>query len=370
MPRKTIFSLTISGLILGLLMVACEPDTLDTKYRSEYPLAEEEGLNGKALEWLVEDIKDGDYGEVRSLVIMRNDRIVLEEYFSGFERDDLQPLFSITKSVLSALIGIAFDQGYIDSLDKPMLDYFEEYETIQNLDNRKKSITIRHLLSMSAGLDWNELAVPYSDPSNIFNLWYYAEDQIQIVLDQPVVTQPGTFVNYNSGLSQLLSIILTKETGQSASEYAAENLFNRLDITDWSWSTLKLNDSVNNGGWGLSLRPVDLVKFGQLYLQQGYWGSMPVVPENWVRTSTDSLGIMSIRTNYGYQWSRYSNRMVEAGFLDRAGIYFGSDYSGQYLWIIPYYNMIALVTAANGDDYLLNEAILWEYLLRIISNAQ
>ena len=367
MQKQTTFILVTAGLILGLLMVACEPDTLSSKYQSEYPLAEEEGLNGKALEWLVEDITDGDYGEVRSLVIMRNDRIVLEEYFRGFEQNDLQSLYSITKSVLSALIGIALDQGYINSLDKPMLDYFGEHEAIQNLDIWKESITIRHLLSMSAGLDWNELAVPYSDSSNIFNLWDQAEDQIRFVLDRPVVNQPGTLVNYNSGLSQLLSVILTKETGQSASDFAAANLFNHLGITEWSWSAL--NDSISNGGWGLRLRPVDLVKFGQLYLQQGYWSAMQVVPEDWVNTSTDSLGIMSIWTNYGYQWWRYSNRMVEAGWLERTGIYFGSGYGGQYLWVIPDYNMIALVTAANGDDYLLNEVMLWEYLLRIINNT-
>ncbi len=356
----------VAGFITGLLLTACSPKALDSEYQSDYPLAEEEGLNGKALEWLVKDIEDGDYGEVRSLVIMRNNQMVLEEYFRGYAQDSLQSLYSITKSVLSALIGIAFDQGYIESLDKPMLDYFEEYETIQNMDSWKESITIRHLLSMSAGLDWNELDVdvPYSDPSNIFNLWKQADYEIQFVLDRPVVNQPGTLVNYNSGLSQLLSMILTKETGQSASEFAAANLFNRLDITDWSWSAL--NYSVSNGGWGLRLRPVDLVKFGQLFLQQGHWEGEQVVPEEWVDTSTDSLGIMSFRTNYGYQWWRYGGKMVEAGLLDSTGIYFGAGYGGQYLWIIPYYNMIALVTAANGDYYWLNEDMLWEYLLRMV----
>ncbi len=350
-------------MVTGLLTVSCTQKTFPS-HQSNYPLAEDQGLNGKALEWLVKDIDEGDYGEVRSLVIMRNDVVVLEEYFEEYSQDDLQPVYSVTKSVLSALIGIAIDQGYDIQLDTPMLNYFTEYPDIQNMDTWKESITIRHLLSMSAGFDWNELAVPYNDYRNIFNLWNQAEDEIQFVLDRPVVAQPGTEVNYNSGLSQLLSIIFTKSTGQSASEFAAENLFNRLDITDWSWSAL--NYSVSNGGWGLSLRPVDLVKFGQLYLQQGYWDDMQVVPKDWVATSTDSLGIMSIWTNYGYQWWRYGSRMVEAGMLDSAGVYFGSGYGGQILWIIPYYNMVVAVTAANGDDYVKGEAMLWQYLLRMI----
>jgi CubicO group peptidase (beta-lactamase class C family) len=127
-----------------------------------------------------------------------------------------------------------------------------------------------------------------------------------------------------------------------------------------------MNDSVSNGGWGLRLRPVDLAKFGQLYLQQGRWDGVQVVPEEWVTTSTDSLGIMSEWTNYGYQWWRYGSRMVEAGLLDSTGIYFGSGYGGQILWIIPYYNMVIAVTAANGDNYALGEAMLWHYLLRMI----
>ncbi|UCD37432.1 MAG: serine hydrolase [Fidelibacterota bacterium] len=362
MHRKIMY--TTAGLIVGLLLVACSPKTFDSEYQSDYPLAEEEGLNGKALEWLVQDIDEGKYGEVRSLVIMRNDRIVLEEYFRGYEQDDLQSLYSITKSVLSALFGIAFHQGYINSLDKPMLGYFDEYEPIQNVDSWKESITVEHLLSMSAGFDWNELGVPYSDSANIFNLWEQAEDEIQFVLDRPVVNQPGTVVNYNSGLSQLLSMIFTKETGQSANDFAAANLFNHLGITEWSWSWY--NESVSNGGWGLRLRPVDLVKFGQLYLQQGYYDGMQVIPEEWVATSTDSLGIMSVWTNYGYQWWRYSSRMVEAGMLDSTGIYFGSGYGGQILWIIPYYNMVIATNAANGDNYVLGEAMLWEYLLRLV----
>jgi CubicO group peptidase (beta-lactamase class C family) len=354
----------LAGLASGWLTTACAPDTLDSEYQSNYPLAEEEGLNGKALEWLVEDITEEKYGKVGSLVVMRNDRLVLEEYFQGYEQNDLHSLYSITKSVLSALFGIAVEQGYINSLDEKILGYFGEYEPIQNMDVWKASITIRHLLSMSAGLDWNELGVPYSDSSNIFTQWDLADDEVQFVLDRPLAAQPGTVVNYNSGLSQLLSIILTEKTGQSASDFAAENLFNHLGIDDWIWSPL--NDSVSNGGFGLRLRPVDLAKFGQLYLQQGRWEGVQVVPEDWVATSTDSLGIMSIWTNYGYQWWSYGGRMVEAGMLDSTGIYFGLGYSGQYLWIIPYYNMVAAVTAANGDNPLLNEVILWDYLLRMI----
>ena len=364
MKQKTTVLFIIAGLAGVWLMTACAPDTLDSEYQSVYPLAEEEGLNGKALEWLVEDINDGDYGEVKSLVIMRNGRVVLEEYFEDNKRDSLLLIYSITKSVLSALYGIAMEQGYINSLDETIWSYFGSYGPVQNMDGIKATITIQHLLSMSAGLDWNELGIPFSDPSNTFVQWEQADDEIQFVLDRPLVTYPGTVVNYNSGLSQLLSVIFTESTGQAASEFAAEHLFSPLGIEDWSWSAL--NDSVSNGGWGLRLRPLDLAKFGQLYLQQGRWDDMQVVPEDWVATSTDSLGVMNIWVNYGYQWWRYGSRMVAAGLLDSTGIYFGSGWGGQMLWIIPYYEMVVVLNAANGDDFTLGEAMLWDYLLRMI----
>ncbi|MFC1583522.1 serine hydrolase [Candidatus Neomarinimicrobiota bacterium] len=152
MKQAVLIPFILAGLVSGWLTTACAPDTLDSEYQSDYPLAEEEGLNGKALEWLVEDIEEGDYGEVRSLVVMRNDRVVLEEYFQGYEQDDLHSLYSITKSVLSALFGIAVEQGYISSLDEKIWGYFDEYEPIPDTEMWKASITIRHLLSMSAGL--------------------------------------------------------------------------------------------------------------------------------------------------------------------------------------------------------------------------
>ncbi|UCH10726.1 MAG: serine hydrolase, partial [Fidelibacterota bacterium] len=210
MHKNLIIRITTAGLFGMLLLAACSTEAFDNEYQSDYPLAEEEGLNGKALEWLVQDITDGKYGEIRSLVIMRHDRVVLEEYFQDYNRDDLQSLYSLTKIVLSSVYVIAVYQGYFESLDQPMLDYFSEYESIANRNTWKESITVRHLLSMSAGLDWNELAVPYADSTNIFNLWELAADEIKFVLDRPAIAEPGTVVNYNSGLSQLLSVIFTR----------------------------------------------------------------------------------------------------------------------------------------------------------------
>ena len=356
------YTIIISGMILATFACSCTESFED--HQSNYPLAEDQGLNGKALEWLVNDIDIGTYGQIMSLVIMRNNQLVLEEYFNSASQSEPQPMYSVTKSVLSALFGIALSQGQIESLDEPMLNYFQDYTDIQNMSAWKEQITIRHLLEMSAGFEWNELDLPYSHDANIFNLWNQAEDEIQFILDQPLVAQPGTRTNYNTGLSQLLSIILTKSTGQSARDYAAENLFNHLGIMHWSWSAM--NVSFSNGGFGLWLKPVDMAKFGQLFLDMGSLGSLPVIPAEWVDISTDSLGVMNIWTNYGYHWWSYSSRMVAAGLLNRSNIYYASGYGGQILWIDPYYNMVIAVTSHNGDNYGLTENIMWDYLSNIV----
>lgn len=356
------YTLIFSGLILAAFISSCTESFDD--HQSNYPSAEVQGLNGKALEWLVDDIDAGTYGQIKSLVIMRNNQLVLEEYFNGASQSEQQTMYSVTKSVLSALFGIALSQGQIESLDEPMLNYFKEYDDIQNMNVWKEQITIRHLLGMSAGFEWNELDLPYSDNANIYNLWNQAEDKIQFVLDRPVIAQPGTKTNYNTGLSQLLSIILTKCTGQSASDFAAENLFNHLEIMEWSWSAM--NESVSNGGFGLRLTAIDMAKFGQLFLDQGSLDSLQVIPTEWVNISTDSLSAMNIWTNYGYHWWSYSNRMVVSGLLNRSDIYYAAGFGGQILWIDPYYDMVMAVTSRNGDDYSRTEAILWDYLSNIV----
>jgi CubicO group peptidase (beta-lactamase class C family) len=299
----------------------------------------------------VEDINGGEYGKIHSLIIIHNDSLVLEEYFMGWSRHMRHPLFSVSKSFSSALIGIAIEQGYINSVDDNLLSFFPEYDDIENLDERKESINLGNVLTMSAGFQWYD--DPYLDkcgnpnPESDTVKMVGSSDWIKYVLDLPMSDDPGTKYLYNNGGSHLLSGILTNKTGQSAEDYAEENLFNALGITNWEWKKDPNGLTNTEGAYGgLLIHPVNMAMFGYLYFKNGLFDSKQIVPENWVKESTsahierrdpDSDEIMGY---YGYQWWINSNKTV----------YFASGLAGQFIFVIPGINMVVVMTAENFED--------------------
>jgi len=181
-------------------------------------------------------------------------------YYHG---TDLHTLQSVTKSVTAVLVGMALARHAIPTLDVPILQYFDATE-IDHLDDWKQRITLRHLLTMSAGLDWDELSVPYEDPANVCQHMEQSADWTRFTLNRPMAYAPGTVFAYNSGLSQLLSPILLRATGSPVDAYAAACLFAPLGITDFYWKRAP-GDLPDTEG-GLYLRRTDLAKIGYLYL--------------------------------------------------------------------------------------------------------
>ena len=158
----------------------------------------------------------GRYGDVLSLIILIDGAPIVESYFNGHEWDQRAPLYSVTKSVLSALFGIAIAEGHIASVDERVLDYFPEYDPVANFDERKRAMTVGHLLAMTAGLHWDELSLPYDDPNNHYQRYLKSDDRIEYALGLPMDHRPGVQVTYNTALSQILSAILSRATGHSA----------------------------------------------------------------------------------------------------------------------------------------------------------
>jgi CubicO group peptidase (beta-lactamase class C family) len=193
-------------------------------------------LDSHKLSKIVSRIEDGEFGSIHSLIILHENKLVLEKYFRGWRREKLHPMFSATKSVTSALIGIAITQGKIKGVDQKVLGFFPEYTSIDNLDSNKEALTLKDLLTMSAGLPWNEGSVPIvtpegkPNPDNAVHKMALSDDWIKYVLDLPPDSRPGTAWVYNSGASHVLSGILNNATGLSAEDFAAENLFKPLGL--------------------------------------------------------------------------------------------------------------------------------------------
>jgi CubicO group peptidase (beta-lactamase class C family) len=273
---------------------------------------EQAGIDRHRLEQMTDSILSHPEFNIHAVLIERGGRLVYEEYFSGkderwgeplgvvsFTRGTVHDLRSVTKSVVSALVGIANSSGAIPSLDAPLLGYFPEYKDLDVPERRR--ITIRHALMMGAGLEWNE-DIPYTDPANDEIVMTRRPDPLQYVLARPIVSAPGTSWRYNGGTTQVLGTIVQRATKQPLAEYARAMLFSPLGITEFEW--LGSLAGVPAAASGLRLRPRDLAKFGSPYLHDGRWNGRQVLPRNWVHESTRRRLTFPGQEapGYAYQW--------------------------------------------------------------------
>jgi len=371
-------------ILLFLSLISCGKDKNPTGNNGDnivYPEAEEQNLDSKVLEELVNELGKGTYGDVHSLLIMRNDSFVLEKYFSPNPvsvRETLQDIQTVTQAITSTLVGIAIHQGKISGVDEKVYNFFPEYSHIFDQDSAKYTITLEHLLTMTAGFAWTEDIATY--------WWYGAEDElanmiwctdgdwIKHVLSRPLFDDPGSRFVYNSGATMLLSGIINKACGLSLEEFAAEYLFKPLGISTWEWETCPKGNSTTF--FHLDLRPLDMLKIGQLYLNKGRWNGVQVVPEEWINVSTErqvndfDAGIPPIDAcDHGYLWWRYSDNHPASSMLKINDVYFAFGWADQYIWIIPHLNMVVVSTASNSNPGTFKTYdIIWKYILRAVKD--
>jgi len=324
-------------------------------------------LDSVIINELITKIEDGDYGDIHSLLIYKDDTFVVEKYFGDYNRDRLHDCYSVTKSFTSALIGIALDQGLISDTGPKLLSYFPEYNDIQNPGEWKNNITLHHVLSMSAGFEWDEWSLPYTDPDNDVRRLLNSNDWIKFVLDLPVITEPGTDFTYNSGCSTLLGGIILKVTGYNARTFGFDNLLSKIDIESYDWYQGPNNITDTFGG--LILRPIDMLKFGRLYLQKGKWNDEQVISESWVNNSTAAKIDINDYYEYAYQWWRYKDASTTGQALQVNDVFYADGWGGQLIWVVPHLNMVAVSTGGNFESG--NEPLYFfrDYILPAAYNA-
>ena len=294
--------------------------------------------------------------DIDSVLVVRHGHLVFEEYLSSlYTADTKHSIHSCTKSFTSALMGIAIQEGLIGSVDDKMIDYFPN-RTIANLDSRKQSITIEHLLTMTSGLEWDEWTLPYGEYGNDATDMFQSSDAIQYVLDRPMTYDPGESWTYNSGGSHLLGAIVAITSGQTLYEFAFEHLFEPLGISDYDvhWSTDQ--NGYYAAGGGLSMRPQDMAKFGYLFLKNGTWDDEQILSAEWVEKSTQTSFIFNEYSGYGYQW--WTNP------TDVANVYSAQGYAGQFIFVIPSFDMVVVFTSSVPAYELYPQAaMLFEYII-------
>jgi len=297
-----------------------------------------QGMDSTTLDRITSYVQNSGF-EVNSVIVIRHGYIVYEKYFrSPWNKDRFHNIYSCTKSVMSSLVGIAIQQGKIKSLHDKLVDYFPN-RTIQNLDERKKNITLLHIMTMKAGFDWPERTYPYTDPRNPIIQELRSNDTIQFVLDRPMATQPGTIWTYNGGGSQIFSAIVTDKTGMNTMEFAKKNLFNPLGITNFTWR--KDQQGIYDAGGGLSMTPRDMAKYGYLILNKGVWEGKQIIPADFVAESVKTQTTFNANSGYGYQsWWTFP--------LD--AYYFAAGIRGQRIYIMEKQDMVVVTTGNLPED--------------------
>ena len=316
----------------------------------------DEGMNEALITTMMERIIDGTYTGIDAVAIARNNKLVLHQQFrwetgpfdpwAGNTDPERHFLHSTSKSVTSALIGIAIDQGHIASTQVPFYDLFN-YGTYDNWDPRKADMTLEDALTMRLGLEWDEWSLPYTNPENdLVFLENNNTDWAKALLDLPMTSDPGTVFTYNTAATIAIGQALENATGIPMADYANQYLFYPMDIFDAIWATSPTGLPI--GGSGLYLKVRDQLKFGQLFVNDGVWDGQQLISAAWVADSmmrrVDISSWATFSEAYGFQWwldeFGHQQQVVEAWVT--------AGYGGQYTFCIP---QLDLVIAFTGQNY-------------------
>jgi len=288
---------------------------------------EAQGMDSTVLGSMLETIQTQDYA-IDSVTVIRNGYQVLDASIHPYSTSDAHIIHSCTKSIVSALVGIAIAEGFIEDVHTPVLEIFPEWE-VANVDQQKAGMTLEHLLTMTTGFDCQDSYLYRWDGLNQMRA---SDDWVGHVLDLPMIAPPGTRFEYCNGASFLLSAIISETIGMSAHEFADQHLFGPLGITDSTWPS---NPQGINIGWGeLHMLPHDMAKIGFLYLNGGEWDGEQIVPAEWVAASTSQYIPATLEDGYGYQW-----------WVSDSGYYLALGYAGQFIFVIPEEDMVVVFTS-------------------------
>lgn len=290
-------------------------------------------------DWNLQPLIDGITNlDIRSCLIIQHGEPILEHYRDPQIAEELGKINSCTKSVLSALVCIAIDKQMIPPPDTPISLFFPSLK--EDRDPRKREITIEHLLTMTGGFNWTEFG-----GQNSFPAMTKTADWIKFVLAQPLAHTPGTVMTYNSGSSQLLSAILRNCAGQAVAEFAEDQLFQPLGIQSYHWESDP--QGIHTGGFGLHLKPEDMLKFGLLYLQEGRWKDQQILFSDTIQQSTRPY----VEANhpqigfYGWHWWVSQFNAGSEQQPNEIPYYFALGFKGQHIIVVPAYELVAVITA-------------------------
>jgi CubicO group peptidase (beta-lactamase class C family) len=310
-------------------------------------------MDSDTLASMLEMVKDENF-RIDSISVIRNGYLILDVAIYPYKEGKKHEIRSCTKSIISLLIGIAIEEGYIEDVDTPVLAFFPD-RTVDNLDPEKQAMTLEDLLTMSSGLRCRDSYL-YSW-HGLYRMWE-SDDWVQFMLDLPMEAEPGEKFEYCNGGSFMLSAILTETTGMTALEFAEEHLFGPLGITDVAWPINPQGISI--GYSDLRMLPKDMARIGYLALQEGQWDGAQIVSASWIEESTREHISATLEDGYGYQW-----------WVDNGGFTMALGYGGQYIVVHPELDLVVVFTSELPEnDFFVPQMLFEDYILPTIVSSE
>lgn len=379
----------VLAISLSLLLLACSSNNSvsltnsDTQRDDDWPTTtlDESGFDLVKMQQLTQRLESAWHPNAHMVLVAYQGKLVYEKYLSGddeswgvqvglreFDENSLHDLRSISKSVTSLLLGIALGDNFEAALSRPIIEYFPEFA--EQVADGVERVTLHHVLTMSAGFQWNEMEVPYSNLNNDERRMYHVADPVQYVLSKPLYSEPGERWYYNGGMTMVIAALIEKISGQPFLEFAHEKLSAPLGISEEyvEWRGLGIwrsRISLPSAASGLRTRIRDLAKIGALMLNDGRWQGQQLVPREWVRLSSQRHMEQTFPNwsldgiyGYGYQWWPANFRGEYGEFSALAGV----GYGGQRLFVIPEKDMVVTIFAGNYGNgiWRMSEQVLAE----------
>lgn len=290
------------------------------------------------------------YQNIHSCILADKTSVPFENYFEGedgkygyrkFNQDDLHELRSATKSITSIAIGICLDKGFLEGLETPATNYFSEYQNLFTPEWDK--ITIKNLLTMTSGIKWTQSGTRKTDDIDSEKEMEKSESPIEFILSQPIESPTNSKFVYNSGNTVLLGKIVEEVSNMNFENFVNKYLFTPLGIEKYRWW-----DTVDNIYWthaGLSMKPIDMCKIGQMLLNNGTYKSKPILSPKYIE---EMSSVQEVNKGYGYQFWRKTFEIKDKGFHS----YYAAGNGGQYIFVFPFDNLTVVFTGGNYHSKL------------------
>ena len=319
-----------------------------TSWNKSTPKAQK--VNPKKLTEMIDYIKSEKL-PINNILIIRNGYLITEANFGKSDISELHPIYSCTKSITSILAGITIDLGYIKNVDQKVLSFFPEKADEKNKDVFWNMLTLGHLLKMGFGHSENSFPTMMVYTDKNFNA-------VENIFKQKIVNKPGTVFDYDNGAPHLLSAIIQKTTGMTLSDFAKEKLFSPLGITDYKWD--HDNQGITLGNTSLQLKPYDMAKIGYLMLNNGKWKDKQIVSKKWIEMATKKYLTPDLNEaenfGYGYFW-----------WINSFGGFSAHGFRGQYIFVLPEYNLVAVMTGEFDDSlFPINHNLMRDFILKAL----